>query len=334
MRRVIGSVSVAVWLGLFTVTASQLPPEIMVDRYLLQTEDLMAKKDYKAALELMDKIMALRKEHGLKLPDEFYYKYAQIEMSVGSIKTAMDSVSQYLTTAGRDGEFYREALKLMNQAEQILTLLDKYPGQIEQLMVERDYEAALELMDKIMALQKEHEFHLPEGFTSMHAQVARLTQTCEGQSKGAACWMELTNQKDCYVWNPNFHPDKGASWSSECSQGLAQGAGTLAWSWRTVPTLRNDSRAPSTVEPKCEGQSKGAACWMELANQKDCYVWNPNLQKDETVTWTAECKGGLAHAIGTITWVWDDGKKLKNKRAHMPAASATASGFGKKRMGP
>lgn len=261
MRRVIGSVSVAVWLGLFTVTASQLPPEIMVDRYLLQTEDLMAKKDYKAALELMDKIMALRKEHGLKLPDEFYYKYAQIEMSVGSIKTAMDSVSQYLTTAGRDGEFYREALKLMNQAEQILTLLDKYPGQIEQLMVERDYEAALELMDKIMALQKEHEFHLPEGFTSMHAQVARLTQTCEGQSKGAACW-------------------------------------------------------------------------MELANQKDCYVWNPNLQKDETVTWTAECKGGLAHAIGTITWVWDDGKKLKNKRAHMPAASATASGFGKKRMGP
>ncbi len=118
MRGVVGSVLIAVSLGSFTEAAAQLPPEIMADRYLVQAERLMKEKDYKAALEAMEKIVALQKEHDLKLPDEFHFKYAQIAMSAGLLEAAIDAVSRYLVAAGRTGKFYREALELLDQAEQ------------------------------------------------------------------------------------------------------------------------------------------------------------------------------------------------------------------------
>ena len=49
---------------------------------------------------------------------------------------------------------------------------------------------------------------------------------------------------------------------------------------------------------------------MELANQAGCYVWNPNLQKDETATWTGECSGGMAQGEGTLTAVWGENKSV------------------------
>ena len=48
---------------------------------------------------------------------------------------------------------------------------------------------------------------------------------------------------------------------------------------------------------------------MELANQPECYVWNGYLATNQTVTWTAECAGGLAQGTGTLTRVWDSGKR-------------------------
>ena len=66
-----------------------------------------------------------------------------------------------------------------------------------------------------------------------------------------------------------------------------------------------------TAKPKCAGQPVGAACWMELANQPECYVWNNGLQADHTVTWTAGCAEGSAQGMGTLTWVWDRGTKTQ-----------------------
>ena len=123
MRGLIGSVLVAALLGSFTEAAAQLPPEIMADRYLVQAERLMNEKDYKAALEAMEKIVALQKEHDLKLPDGFHFKYAQIAMSAGLHEAAIDSVNKYLVAAGREGKFYREALELLDQAEQLQMLI-------------------------------------------------------------------------------------------------------------------------------------------------------------------------------------------------------------------
>ena len=52
---------------------------------------------------------------------------------------------------------------------------------------------------------------------------------CAGQPKGTACWMELSNQPGCYVWNDYLSVDETATWTSECVEGLTQGTGTLKW---------------------------------------------------------------------------------------------------------
>ena len=59
-------------------------------------------------------------------------------------------------------------------------------------------------------------------------------------------------------------------------------------------------------DPMCTGQT-GASCWMEVSQRPGCYVWNPNPQPGETVTWTAECAGGLVQGTGTLRWVYDEG---------------------------
>ena len=149
-------------------------------------------------------------------PSRRRWRYAQAAFSAGSIEAAIDSVNQYLAEAGRDGEFYREALELLDEAEQIQPLLSKYPDQIERLMEEKDYEAALDLMDKIVALHEEHNLSLPDEFRSKHAQVARFTQHCAGQPEGAECWQELANQPECYVWNDRPYPVEAVTWTGEC----------------------------------------------------------------------------------------------------------------------
>ena len=117
-RGVIGRVVLGVWLGCIAATAGQLPPEIQVDRYLLRADRLMEAKDPKGALEVMDKIIALQKEHGLTLPDEFHFKHAKVAFSAGEAQEAVDAVHTYLLKAGREGKFYREALELLDEAEQ------------------------------------------------------------------------------------------------------------------------------------------------------------------------------------------------------------------------
>ena len=117
MRATVGSVMVAALLGGFAGVSAQLPPEILADRYLVEAEQLIAKKEFGKSLRLMNKIIALQQEHNFTLPDVFHFKYAELALSAGSYSAAIDSVNKYLGTAGRDGEFYRQALELLVQAE-------------------------------------------------------------------------------------------------------------------------------------------------------------------------------------------------------------------------
>ncbi len=191
MREILRSFFVVVLLGSFTLASAQLPPEVIADKYLVQAEQLLEKKDYIAALDMMDKSLALQKEHDLTLPDEFHFKYAQIAFSTGSFQTAIDAVSKYLS-AGRGSEFYKEALALLIKIEE----------ELEELKVP------------------------PENI-------------CGEKSVGSSCWMALTNQPDCYVWNAHLMnheardreppKDETVTWSGECSGSFAQGAGTLFW---------------------------------------------------------------------------------------------------------
>ncbi len=237
--------------------ASQLPPHIQADLYLMQAEENIEKQDFAAAKEALDRILDLQKEHGLTIPEAFYFRHAEVAARVGLYKEAVESVTRYLTMAGRDGEHYKDALELLNASQ---------------------------------------------------AETFSADRACEGKSKGSECWMELINQPECYVWNAYLHPGKTVTWTGECAGGLAQGTGTLKWVWQSDPKLRDESPSPSRAEPQCAGQPKGTACWMELTKQPECYVWNPNPQPNETVTWTGECSSGLTQGTGTLTWIVSDQK--------------------------
>ena len=53
-------------------------------------------------------------------------------------------------------------------------------------------------------------------------------------------------------------------------------------------------------EDACAGKPAGSSCWMELENHPGCYVWNTQLSKEESATWSGRCSGGVARGVGTI----------------------------------
>ena len=158
MREVIKSFFIAALLGFFTVASAQLPPKVIADKYRIQIRQLLEEKDYIDALnmvekilvlqkkhsltlsnefhfkdiieqlleekryitllKIMDKILVLQKEHSLTLPNEFHFQYAQVAFSTGFFQTAVDAVKKYLATSGEKGSFYKEALALLNKAEE------------------------------------------------------------------------------------------------------------------------------------------------------------------------------------------------------------------------
>ena len=46
--------------------------------------------------------------------------------------------------------------------------------------------------------------------------------------------------------------------------------------------------------------------WITTSN-KSCKVWNPNPEPNESVTWSGECKDGLASGKGILFWT-ENGK--------------------------
>ena len=114
----------ASWLAIALLTplanqgpAAQLTPEIQADRYLMQAEDRIQKQDFAGAKAALDRILELEAEHGLTIPEAFHFRHAEVAQRVGQHEEAIESVTRYLTVAGRSGEHYREALRLLNAAE-------------------------------------------------------------------------------------------------------------------------------------------------------------------------------------------------------------------------
>ena len=102
-----------VLLGLLMPTvgaALQLPPEIQADRYLLQAEKEIQEQDFEGAKQSLDRILELKSQHDLEIPEEFYFRYAEVVERLGLYDEAVESVTRYLTLAGRGGQHYRKAL--------------------------------------------------------------------------------------------------------------------------------------------------------------------------------------------------------------------------------
>ena len=183
MQAITRSVTIFILSGFFTYASAQtpLPPKVLADKYLVQAELLLEKKDYDGALSFVDKILALQKEHGFALRDGFHFKRARIAYEAGFIPTAVEAVSVYLAS-GNEGEFYEEALVLLIKAEE-----------------------------------------------EMREVEIRPEETCAGMPERGGCWMALADRPKCYVWNPNPQDDESVTWSGGCAGNTARGEGTLTW---------------------------------------------------------------------------------------------------------
>ena len=115
MRTVLRSVLVSILLAVVT-TAAQLPPEIMLDGYLLRAEDAVRQRDPATARAAMEQLRALQDEHRLEIPPEYHYRYSTVWNALAAWDQSLASAVRYLELTGRDGEHYLDALTLMNRA--------------------------------------------------------------------------------------------------------------------------------------------------------------------------------------------------------------------------
>ena len=117
--------AVALTLGLLAFSPAapaQLPPAIQADRLQVQAERQVREREYSAALETLDRSLALREEHGLEVPESFWFQRAEVSMNAGLYAQAVESATRYLEAAGQDGERYRAALELLDRAERLVAI--------------------------------------------------------------------------------------------------------------------------------------------------------------------------------------------------------------------
>ena len=107
--------------------AAQLLPEIQADLYEEQLKQRLEEGDFEGAKETMDQILMLKQEHGLEIPDVFYFQYAEVSQQIGLYEAAVEALTRYLTQAGQEGEHYQTALTMLIEARGSLEDLPAQP---------------------------------------------------------------------------------------------------------------------------------------------------------------------------------------------------------------
>ena len=111
--------------SMFVVTAAaQLPPDIVADRWIVRAEWQAGRGEFEAAMASLDEAVALRAEHGLETPPAVWYRQAQVELLAAEHARALESLTRYVTAAGRDAEHYWAALELLDSVERQREVLE------------------------------------------------------------------------------------------------------------------------------------------------------------------------------------------------------------------
>ena len=97
--------------------AQELPPEIQVDRLLVQAEREIEDGEHWSAVFTFERILAVSEEHGLEIPVEFWFRQAGVLQEAGLHERAVEAATRYLHEAAREGEHYRAALEILDAAE-------------------------------------------------------------------------------------------------------------------------------------------------------------------------------------------------------------------------
>ena len=104
-------------LSLGGLALAQLPPAVMADRYLVQADRELRSGDAAAAVETLNLIVALQAEHGLEVPEVFWFRRAEAAYAARDMELTLESVVRYIELSGQDGEHYLAALELYDAAE-------------------------------------------------------------------------------------------------------------------------------------------------------------------------------------------------------------------------
>ncbi len=247
----------------FAAPATQLPPEILLDRHLVRVDRLLAADDPAAAFEAMNEVLALQEEHDLELGNDFHFRYAQVAFTTGQTDTAIASLNQYLLAAGRAGEFYREALELLDSADMRLAgeEAERHRAEARRRRAARwppggvfqDCEACPEMVvlpGSLLALAR-YEVTLGEYRAFASATPGGPVGGCIARLRG----------DDYYSWrNPNFpqtdrHPVTCVSWHDAQAyvSWLSQTSGVAY----RLPTYAELRRASEGSQPGCHQDRTG-----------------------------------------------------------------------------
>ena len=112
----LSSVAATLSLALQSV-AGELPPEMQVDRLLVQAEREIEDREHWSAVVTFERILEVCEEHGLEIPVEFWFRQAGVLQGAGLLERVVEASPRYLQEAGREGERYRAALKILDAAE-------------------------------------------------------------------------------------------------------------------------------------------------------------------------------------------------------------------------
>ena len=104
-------------VAVMMLAGADLPPEIQVDRYLVQAEREVREGNHHAALSTLDRAIALYEEHEMGIPSTFWLKYGDVSLQSGRYSEAVEAATRYLRDAGREGQHYEAALRLLDAAE-------------------------------------------------------------------------------------------------------------------------------------------------------------------------------------------------------------------------
>ena len=103
------------FVGISAVSAKEreLSSEVQVDILMKAAKIDLEAERWIGAVESFEKATKM----GVKLPGEFHFLYGKALFKTGSYKRALSSLTNYLTLAGRDEEFYEKAITLVVSAE-------------------------------------------------------------------------------------------------------------------------------------------------------------------------------------------------------------------------
>ena len=130
-----------------------LPADMEADRLILAAEEKLAEQNYDAARGYLDRIDALKVSPAPK----FYYLAGQIAFHYGELVKANEQLSRYVEEAGREAEFYEDALRKITQIELQRDSRDAVSQSRDQLIqasggIERDDRAGQAYDDKVSKL--------------------------------------------------------------------------------------------------------------------------------------------------------------------------------------